>query len=456
MASTPSASPTGRNGAIPTDVVDADEIELKTDTRPVMRLGFWILLVGFGLFLAWAATAPLDEGVAAPATVSIETRRKTVQHLQGGVVQRVLVKESAEVRKDDVLIVLDDAATRAAYEAIRQNYLAQRALESRLLAEVTGATTIGFHADLQRSNDAVAAQQMTVQQQVFTSRKASQAAEIAAARQSISGLEGQIAGLQQVLVSRRAQAAVQARQLANVQKLADDGFAPRNQALQLEQVQADLASTMAELQSSIERTTSAIAETKLRIAQREQDYTKEVTSQLAEVRREVQANQERLAAITADLGRTQVRAPVDGQVIGLAIPGPGSVVTPGQRLLDVAPRNEHLLLDAKVPPHVIDRIKAGDPVEVRFSAFADSPTMVVHGKVASLAHDALTEQLGSMILTYYLARIEITPDGMMALGSRTLQPGMTADVLIRTGERTLLTYVLHPLTKRIAAAMTEE
>lgn len=438
------------------DITDLDDVELKTDTKPVTRLGFWVLIVGFGLFLLWAAFAPLDEGVAAPATVSIETRRKTIQHMQGGVVQRVLVKEGQQVQQGDVLISLDDAATRAAYSAIRQNYLAQRAMESRLLAEVSSASAISFHPDLTAAKDPQALQHMQVQQQLFSSRRAAQSNEIAAARQTIAGLEGQIAGMQRMLESRKAQASLQSKQLSNVQALAEEGFAPRNQALALEQSQAELTTSLSELMTSIQRLHSGIAETRLRIAQREQEFLKEVSGQLAEVRREVQANEERLAAVTAELGRTQIKAPVAGQVIGMGISTAGGVVTPGQRLMDIVPKGESLLLDAKVPPHAIDRVKVGEQTEVRFTAFADSPQLVVHGKVVSLAGDAINEQVGNGIVSYYLARVELTPEGMKALGTRNLQPGMTAEVLVKTGERSLLTYLLHPLIKRVAAAMTEE
>jgi protease secretion system membrane fusion protein len=445
--------PAGR----PSDAVtDVDEIALKTDTRPAIRLGFWVLVVGFGLFLAWAAWAPLDEGVSAPATVSIETRRKTIQHVQGGVVQQVKVKEGAEVKQGDVLIVLDDSATRASYEAIRQNYLSQRALESRLIAEVTNAPKITFHKDLLAAGDDLAKQHMAVQQQLFAARRAAQAAEIAAARQSIAGMEGQIAGMGQMLESRKTQASLQSTQLGNVQSLASDGFATRNQALQLEQSQAELKASIAELQTNVQRTQSAIAETRLHIAQREQEFLKEGSSQLADVRREVQANEERLAAITADLGRTQIRAPVAGQVIGIAVSSAGGVVTPGQRLMDILPRGESLLLDAKVQPQVIDRIKVGDFTEVRFSGFANTPQLVAQGKVVSLSGDAVSEQTAAGMSSYYLARVELTPEGLKTLGNRALQPGMTAEVLVKTGERSLMSYLLHPLTKRIASAMTEE
>lgn len=437
-------------------ISDVDAKELDTDTRPVIRMGFWVLIVGFGLFMAWASFAPLDEGVVAPATVSIETRRKVVQHLNGGVVKSVAVKEGSEVKQGDVLAVLDDAATRAGVEVIRQNYLAQRALESRLLAEAAQAGSISFHPDLLAEKDPLASQHMAVQTQLFNARRAGQSAEIAAARQAVAGIEGQIAGLRLTLESRRTQAALQAQQLANVKSLAVDGFAPRNQALQLEQAQADLNAAIADIQTNIQRAQSQIAETNLRIAQRQQEYAKETSAQLADVRREVQANQERLAAVSGELERMRVRAPVGGQVIGLAINGPGAVVTPGQRLLEIVPLNEALLLDAKIPPHVIDRIKLGDQVEVRFSSFANSPQLVVHGKLVSLSRDAVGEQTAAGVVTYFLGRVELTPEGRKALGNRELHAGMVAEVLVKTGERSLLTYLLHPLTKRVAAAMTEE
>jgi membrane fusion protein, protease secretion system len=440
----------------PSQVDDAKEIAQRGDTKSVMRLGFWVLIVGFCGFLAWASFAPLDEGVVAPATVAIETRRKAVQHMTGGVVKAVQVKEGAMVEKDQVLVVLDDGSSRAAYEVLQQTYLSQRATEGRLLAEARRAPGITFHRDLSLSKDTLAAQHMQVQQQLFASRRASQVAEIAAANQSVAGLEGQVAGLQQVLESRKTQAQIQAQQLAEVQKLAADGYAPRNQALQLEQQQAEMRASMADIQTTMQRVRSSVAETRLRIAQREQEFVKEVSGQLAEVQREVDGSHERLQSMAAELGRTVIRAPVAGQVLGLAINGTGAVVTPGMRLMDIVPQGEALLLDAHIPTAVIDRIKVGDQVEVRFSAFANAPQLVVHGRVVSLSADALAEQTAAGVSSYFLGRVALTPEGQKALGNRVLHPGMVAEVLVKTGERSLLTYLLHPLTKRIAAAMTEE
>ena len=224
----------------------------------------------------------------------------------------------------------------------------------------------------------------------------------------------------------------------------------------LQQQQAELRGSLADIETNVQRSLSSIAETRLRIAQREQEFMKEVSERLADLQREVEANQERLLAITQELERMQIRAPVAGQVLGLAINGPGAVVTPGQKLLDIVPQGESLLLDARIPTHVIDRIKVGDVTEVRFSAFANAPQLVVLGRLVSLSADAVTEHLPTGSMSYFLGRVELTPDGKKALGDRVLQPGMSAEVLVKTGERSLLTYLLHPLTKRIAAAMIEE
>jgi protease secretion system membrane fusion protein len=434
-----------------------DDLGDEADTRQPIRLGLWVLVGGFALFLLWAAWAPLGEGVVAPAKVSIETRRLAIQHQHGGVIRSVAVLEGQPVRAGDLLIELDEATTRAGFESVRQNYLAQRAAESRLLAELSGAPAIEFHPDLKASPDPVAMQLMSAQGQLFAARRAAFAAERSAAQEQIAGLRGQIAGLEQVLESRRARRELQDTQLQSLRALASEGYAPRNQVLRLEEEVADLRGAIADGEAQIQRARNGIAEIELRIAQRRQEVLKEVSGQLADVRREVQANEEKLIAMRAELGRTRITAPVDGQVVGLAVAGAGGVVSPGQRLMDIVPQQASLLLDAQVPPNVIDRVRAGDPAEVRFSAFADSPTLVVDGRVVSLSGDAVTEQLaGGVTSTYFLARVELTPAGQQTLGNRSMHPGMPAEVLIKTGERSMLTYLLHPLTKRVAAAMKEE
>lgn len=443
--------------AVDANITDVTEEMLPTDTRKTIRLGFWVLIVGFGSFLLWAALAPLDEGVPAPATVSIDTKRKAIQHLSGGIVDRVLVKEGQKVKAGDVLVELNAGATKANFESIRQNYMAQRAAESRLLAEISDLPVIRFHADLlAASNDPVIKQHIMIQTELFNARRSAFRNEISATQEALAGLEAQQAGLNSQIESRGIQASKQAEQLKNISDLANEGYAPRNQVLQLEQSQAELRSINSELQANRFRNLRSMAELKLRVAQRKQEFTKESAAQLAEVRREVQAGQERLSAITDDLGRVRIKAPIDGQVVGLMLSSVGGVVSPGQKLMDIVPANESMVLEAKIPTHVIDRVKAGEITAVRFSAFAHSPQLVIDGKVNSISGDVISENTMAGPMSYYLARIQITPAGTKKLGDRIMQPGMQAEVLIKTGERSLLTYLLNPLTKRIAASLKEE
>lgn len=412
-----------------TDIDDVQDLGAHTDTNAPIRLGFWVLVVGFGSFLLWTAFAPLDEGVSAPASVSIETRRKTIQHLSGGVVRQVLVKEGQWVKEGEVLVELDEAAAKATFQAVRQNYMSQRATESRLLAELSGAGAIKFHPDVVKAaNDPLVQQHMQTQRELFQSRRASNMA---------SAL-----GVSTMLENRHAQAALQSKQLDSLRELATEGYASRNQVLQMEQSQAELRAVIADLTSNLARV--------------RQEYLKELSAQLAEVRREVQSGQEKLTAVTEDLARTQIRSPVEGQVVGLTVGTTGGVVTPGQRLMDVIPKGEALIVDAKIPPHVIDKVYEGEEAEVRFSTFANSPQLVLDGKLVSVSSDVITEQSSMGNVSYYLARVEITQEGLRQLGKRVMQPGMPAEVLIKTGERSLLTYLLHPLTKRLASAMKEE
>jgi protease secretion system membrane fusion protein len=412
-----------------TDVEDVKDLGNHTDTNAPIRLGFWVLVVGFGSFLLWSALAPLDEGVAAQASVSIETRRKTIQHLSGGVVHQVLVKEGQWVKEGEVLVELDESVSKANYQAVRQNYMGQRATESRLLAELHGLPDIAFHADLVKaSSDPLVQQHMQTQRELFKSRRASNVASTL--------------GISTMLENRQAQAVLQSQQLNAIKDLAAEGYAPRNQVLQMEQAQAELRAVVADLNASQSRV--------------RQEYLKEVSTQLADVRREVQSGQEKLIAVTEDLARTQLRSPVEGQVVGLTLGSTGGVVTPGQRLMDIVPKGESLMVDAKVPPHVIDKVYAGEAVEVRFSTFANSPQLVLDGRLTSVSSDVITEQTAMGNMSYYLARIEITPEGIKQLGKRVMQPGMPAEVLIKTGERSVLTYLMHPLTKRLASAMKEE
>lgn len=429
----------------------------RTDTARAARLGLWVLGLGFGGFLLWAALAPLDEGVPTQGMVSIDTKRRTVQHQTGGIVRQVMVREGQVVKEGQELILLDQAAARAGYEGIRQKYLGFRAMEARLKAEQGGLRVIEFHPDVKaEANDPLIRQHMMTQEQLFLSRRAGLAAELQALEESIQAQQAMLQSYEAMLISRQSQSALLREELGNTRELVKEGYAPRNRQLELERMAAESATSVAELTGNVTRARRSIAELRQRVVARQQDYRKEVETQLADVAREAQGDAQRYVAARDELDRVVIKSPVAGQVVGLSVQSVGGVIQAGQKILDVVPAGEPLLLEAKVQPHLIDKVHAGLAADIRFSSFAHSPQLVVSGKVASVSGDLLTEQTAAGPMSYYLARVQVTPEGMKTLGSRQMQPGMPVEIVIKTGERSLLTYLLHPLTKRLAASMKEE
>ena len=387
--------------------------------------------------------------------VTIDTKRKPVQHLQGGIVKEVLVREGQKVEPGDVLVRMDDALGQSNYQSVRQRYLGLRATQGRLEAEYSEAPGIKFHPDLtEAAKDPLIAQQMQTQVQLLDSRRSSLRAEMQATQEAIKGQESMARTYEGMLVNRRQQLALLTEELNNTRGLVKDGYVPRNRQFEQERQLADINNAIGELAGNISRTMYTVAELKQRTVQRQNDYRKEVESQLAEVTREVLGDEVRYRAVTEDLQRTEIRATVSGHVMSLAVQSPGSVVGAGQKIMDVVPENESLILEAHVAPHMVDHVHAGLPVDIRFSSFANTPQLVVQGTVLSVSSDLIVEpQTG---VSYFLTRVKVTPEGLEVLGKRQMQPGMQAEVVFKTGERTLLTYLLHPLTKRVAASLKEE
>ena len=427
-----------------------------SDTRAVARTGLLVLAVGFGGFLLWAGFAPLDEGVPTQGMVTLDTKRKTVQHLSGGIVKEVLVREGQHVKEGEPMLRLDSAVAKANFEAVRQRYLGYRAMQSRLFAEQAGRDVIDFHSDVKAAmNDPLIKQQVTTQQQLIQARRAALAADLQGIEESIQGLKEQLNSYQNILVQRRSQLALLTEELTNTRGMVKEGYAPRNRQLELERMVAESNAAISDLTGISMRVSRQVAELTQRSIARKQEYRKEIESQLADVTREVQSDAEKYVAVTADLDRMEIKAPANGQVVGLTLQTVGAVLQPGQKLLDVVPENQTLLLEAHIPPHLIDKVKTGLSADIRFNSFAHSPQLVVEGKVMSVSGDLLSDPQQPQY-AYYLARVQVTSAGMKTLGSRQMQPGMPAEIVIKTGERSLLTYLMHPLVKRMAASMKEE
>ena len=442
-------------GNSPSDVTDIAPKAPVADSGRAGRVGLWALGLGFGGFLLWAGLAPLDEGVPGQGVVSIDTKSKAVQHLTGGLIKEVLVGEGQQVTEGQLLVRLDAGAVRANYENARQRYLSLRAMEGRLRAEQLGQTKITFHPDVVAAGQDPQIRQLTLnQEQLFESRRAALRADLQSMEESLQGQTGLIEAYATMLGNRKNQQSLLAEELKNTRSLVSEGYAPRNRQLELERMAAESSSGIAELQGNTIRAKRAVAEIRQRSIARQQEYRKEVESQLADVGREAQSEAERYRATKDDLGRTEIKSPAAGQVVGLAFQTVGGVISPGQKLMDIVPEDQALLIEARVAPHLIDRVTKDLPVDVRFSSFSHTPQLVVNGKVVSVSGDQLVDQHTGT--GYYLARVAVTAEGYKKLGKRQLQPGMPVEVIFLTGERSMLTYLLNPLTKRLASSMKEE
>ncbi len=439
----------------PTSPSATQELAALAHSPTASRVGLWSLLAGLLFFLIWAAVAPIDEGVPTQGLVTVDTKRKSVQHLQGGIVREVRVHEGEMVREGQLLMAIEQAALRAGMESVRQHYHSLRATESRLLAEQNQLSRITWHPDvLKAASDPVVQQQMAAQSQLFDSRRSALEANLSSLNENLNGLQAQLQGAERMQVQRQQQLKLFQQELAGIRDLVREGYAPRAREFELERNVAEVSSSLADIESNQRRLASNILEIRQRMQVVRHEYRKEIDNLLAEIRREVQADAEKLTAVTQDLARAEIRSPATGQVVGLAVQTVGAVITPGQKLMDIVPEKAPLLIEARVPPQVIDRLQPGQSADIRFSAFAHSPQLVAEARLLSVSNDLLTEPETRQ--SYYLARLQLTPDGLKALGARTLQAGMMAEVVIRTGERSLLTYLAYPLVRRLSQSMREE
>jgi protease secretion system membrane fusion protein len=436
------------------DVPDPEGMQPDADPGKPVRTGLTVLGVVLVAGMLWAVLAPLDEGVPTQGAVIVDTKSKTVQHQTGGIIAQVLVREAQQVKAGDGLIKLNDSLARANFESMRQRYLGLRAQQGRLQAEQTNARVISFHPDVMAAaSDPVIREGMQVESRLFASRRQALASELLAMDEAMNGQEEAAAGFASQLASRKEQLGFVREEMSGLRGLVADGYAPRNKLLELERMAADLGATVGDLQANLAKARRSHAELVARKAQRQQEYRKEVDTQLAEIQREITADGEKLKAAEEELERTLIKAPATGAVVGIAAQTVGGVIQPGARIMDIVPADEMLVLETQIPPHVVDRVIPGQAADVRFNNFADTPQLVVEGRLISVSADLLTDP--ATHASYYLGRVAVTEQGLKELGNRRLRPGMPVEVVIRTGERSLLTYLTAPLVRRLSRALTE-
>ena len=336
-----------------TPLTTTPPLEPPTDTGRAARIGLWALGLGLGGFLLWAAFAPLDEGVPSQGMVALDTKRKVVQHLSGGIVRQVLVHEGEAVRDGQPLIVLDDATTRANYETSRLRYFTLRAMQGRLEAERAGSDTPQFAQDLLTAaqSEPQIRQLVDNQTQLLRSRRAALQADVQGMEENIQGLNALLQSYAGMVESRRAQRALLQDELGHTRELVKEGYAPRNRQLELERQTADANLAITELLGNTARSQHTVAELRQKILSRKQEYRKEVEAVLAETGRDVEPEGKRFSALQGELARTEIRAPAAGQVVGLAVQTVGAVVQPGQQIVAEVVHVIRCLIQRRKPAH---------------------------------------------------------------------------------------------------------
>lgn len=432
-----------------------EEFRDAIDTRKPLRVGLRVLALGFGGFLLWAAFAPLAEGVPTPGTVSVATKRKPIQHLTGGIIEEIFVREGQMVKEGQLLIQLNSSVARANFEAARQHYMGLQAMESRLIAVQSGAEDIKFPVEVATSTDPMVQQQVANQLSLFNSQKAGLQAEFAAMREAMLGQKAMVEAFKADLETKQEQYASLEDELAGIKDLVAEGYIPQAKERDLRRQLSGVRGAISQLNGNIDRTYRTIAEIQQKMIQRRQSSREQSETQLAGIRLELQADREKFKAASEELARTSIRASASGQVIGLQFQAKGAVVQPAQKLMDIVPSGEELVIETRIPPQYAERVKEGMIAEVQFSTFANSPSVVVDGKIRSISHDLLAEATPNGAVAYYSSQVVITPEGLKKLGNRQLRPGMPVEIILKTGERTLLQYLLKPLTERFTGAMRE-
>ena len=427
---------------------------LATSDSGVRRIGVLILVVTFGLFGGWAALAPLESAALAPGVVTVKNYRKTIQHLEGGIVRDIRVREGTSVTVGEPLLVLDDTQFRAERQLLRGQYLSLRALEARLVAERAGLQQVSYPRALLDDGDPWAAEAVASQDAVFNARRTARAGERAVLEQRVEQLQSQIAGIRAVYDSNLTLVASYENEMAELQVLRDKGFTGKQRLTEIERDHARVLGENAEALADIAANEIRIGETRLQILQLDKYQQTEIADQLGTTQADINDLAERLRVIEDKLARTVVRAPVSGVVLGMSVHTVGGVVAPGTTLLDIVPENQQLMVDAEVSPVDIDRVQQGTPARIRFSAFSSAVTPMVDGDVVSVSADRMRNPDTGM--PYYLAQVEVMPPAAGEADDFLLVPGMPAEVLINTGYRTFLQYLLQPASNMVARSLIED
>jgi len=426
------------------------------DDRPIRRLGYLIVIMVFVFFGGWSLLAPLGSAALAPGSVTVEGYRKTVQHLEGGIVKGIYVRDGDTVSKGQVLIELEDTSSRAQLETLRGQLFSALAREARLIAERDGKATVVYPASLVNAADPRAQEDMRVQNQSFAVRHRSRAGEIGILKEQRGQLLAKIEGIKAQRTSRSNLSNSLNKELVDFRAMLEEGYVEKQKVNELERRLAESEGDLGDFVANIATAQTQISEIELKILQIDKEFQREVIEELSKVQAELSELNEKTQWLQDTVTRTIIKAPEAGMVLGLTVHTLGAVIPPGGHLMDIIPQQEELVVEAQVSPIDIDRVHIGQSCEIRFSAFKSAKTPKVAGRLATLSADRLTDEQNKV--SYFLARVEVDKTGLEDLRKRglILLPGMPAEVLINTGDRTFFEYLMQPLSNIFARSLIED
>lgn len=413
-------------------------------------VGYLALAAMMGGFGLWAVTAPISAAAIAPGIIAAAGRNVTIQSLDSGIITAIHVREGDWVETGNVLVTLDDTIARSEFTRLQLRALTLGAVEARLTAERDGLQDMPV---IPWADDEESRSIALDQQKEFAARLERYRSERAILRQRQTALEQGLAGLNAQQVAIEEQLAIVDDELAGKQRLLDQGLTNRFEFTQIQRSKAGLIGQLGVVRSQIAASKVQIIEAREQIERLATQRVEEAVTQLNEIRSSLADVEEKLSAARAIVDRSVIAAPATGIVVSSAVNAVGSVVSPGQTLLDILPTTDELIVEARLRPQDIDRVAVGQTTRLRLSALNLRLTPEVDGAVIHISADRIVDE--ATMEPYYRARIRIT-DALPPNVERTqLYPGMPVEAFIKTGERTFVQYLSKPILDSFSRAFAE-
>ncbi|MEI9886712.1 MAG: HlyD family type I secretion periplasmic adaptor subunit [Rhizomicrobium sp.] len=438
----------------PTPVEDAPELAFMS-TRHIVGRGRLIVIIFVFGFLGWAALAPLGSAILAPGVIVVESHRKAIQHLEGGIVREIHVTEGQRVAAGQLLIALDDAQARSTLDMLRGEADALAAQEARLIAERDGRSEVTFPADLiDRASDPHVADAMQGELNTFNTRRQTVAKQIDILTQRNTQNDRIVGGLRYEATSINRQIELIDQETASVQQLYAKGLSTLPRLLALQRQAADLGGQRGQIAEKIAQVQLSSGENQLQIVNLKNQQLSDVVKDLRDVQTKRFDLLDRLKGAHDVMTRLKVTAPVSGKVVELAVHTRGAVIKPGETVMEIVPQNDALEVEAHVRPEDADGIYAGMSARVNLSAFQQRRLPVISGLVTNISADRITDQRTGQ--AYFNVQLTVDRTPLKEYPDARLIPGMPVEVAIDTGTRTALDYFVEPITDVFRRGMREK